>query len=130
MPEEEEVPEAIISIDFKDTFPHMFWISTWSKDESYPSGFRYKILSARNNRSGVIELVIVIEEPGGYKTELSRYDVKPRAFDAIAEKFVKRLEESYKIEFEKQDLSAAATFEEYDKLVTELGWHDWEPGAS
>jgi hypothetical protein len=118
-------PEALVSFDFTKTFPHKFWISTWSKDESYPSGFRYKLLSVRNNNSEYIELVIVLEEPGGYKTELKRMDIKESAFDQIASRFLKRFEESYRIEFEEQDFSSAQTFAEYERLTQEMGWKPW-----
>lgn len=93
-------PQALISIDFQDTFPHKFWISTWSKDESYPMGFRYKLLSARDNRSDYVELVIVLEEPDGCKTEMKRMDIKISAFDDIAWRFVRGFEETYEMEFQ------------------------------
>src|SRR5262245_38724075 len=109
-------PQALISIDFRDTFPHKFWISTWSKDDSYPMGFRYKLLSVRDNRSDYIELIIVLEEPGGYKTEMKRIDVKISTFDDVAWGFVRGFEETYGIEFQAQDFSEVKTKEEYDDL--------------
>jgi hypothetical protein len=34
----ESMEDGIASFDFQHIFPHMFWISNWSVDETYPSG--------------------------------------------------------------------------------------------
>jgi len=125
-----EPSEALVSFDFDETFPYKFWISTWSKDDSYPSGFSYKLLSVRNNRSGYVELVIVLEEPGGYKTEMKRLKIEQSAFDDVAWAFVRGFEETYGIEFQEQDFSQVKTFEQYKSLSNEMGWRPWESDAS
>jgi len=123
-------PQALISFDFRDTFPHKFWISTWSKDDSYPMGFRYKLLSVRDNRSDYIELVVALEEHGGYKTEMKRMDVKISSFDDVAWGFVRGFEKTYGIEFQAQDFSEVKTKEEYDDLSDKMTSHPWKSDAS
>jgi hypothetical protein len=125
-----DVPQPIISIDFKESFPYKIWISTWSKDESYPIGFRYKLLSVRNESSEYVELVIVLEEPGGYKTEMKRMDIKISSFDDIAWGFVRGFEETYGIEFQVQDFSEIKTKEQFDVLSAKMTWHPWKTDAS
>jgi hypothetical protein len=126
----ENAPQGIISIDFRETFPHKFWISTWSKDESYPMGFRYKLLSIRNSSNHFVELVIVLEEPDGYKTEMKRMDIEISAFDDFAWGFVRRVEETYGIKFQLQDFSQVKTKEEFDTLSNKMTWHPWKSDAN
>jgi hypothetical protein len=114
--------DALVSIDFSARFPHKFWVSSWSRDEQYPNGFRYKLLSVRPEPSGPIELVIVIEEVGGAKTEMSRLEVSPSAFDRTASTFVEGFTESYGIEFTELDLSNVRTAREFERLVSLSGW--------
>jgi hypothetical protein len=126
----ENAPQGIISIDFNETFPYKFWISTWSKDESYPLGFRYKLLSVRNTNDDFVELVIVLEEPDGYKTEMKRMDIEISAFDDFAGGFVRGFEETYGIEFQLQDFSQVKAKEEFDALSKKMTWHPWKSDSN
>lgn len=117
--------EALIKIDFVRTFPDKYWISDWSRDESYPDGYRYKILSNLDRDTNLSELVVVIEEPNGDKTEMTRMDVKKDALERVANTFVTGLSEDFGLEFEFQDYSSIETAEEFEKAIFEAGWHKY-----
>lgn len=114
---------ALVSIDFTTRFPHKYWVSSWSKDEQYPQGFRYKLLSVRPEPAGLIELVVVLEEASGAKTEMSRLDVSSSALDRTAITFTDGLSEEYKIEFTELDLTKVRTELEFERRVKAAGWH-------
>ena len=122
-------PEAIVSLDFVSRFPYRFWISTWASDEHYPSGYRYKVLSVRPEPDGLMQLVVVLEQRGGGKTEMSRLDLSPSAFDRTASTFVDGLSEEYGITFEMLDTSECRTAAQFDRVVSAAGWHEWEERA-
>ena len=120
-------PDASLSFDFQTTFPHKFWISSWNRDHSYPAGFRYKLLSARREPAGPIELVVILEQPGGFKTEMKRYDVEREAFDRVAQTFVDGLAVSHAVDFEVVDLSWVLDPREFEEAAQAAGWYEWEP---
>lgn len=114
--------QGVVSLDFSSLFPHKFWVSTWSRDEQFPDGFRYKLLSVRQESAGLIQLIVLIEEEDGAKTEMSRLEVSPSAFDRTANTFIHGFIESYEIEFTELDLSNVRTAEEFERLVAESSW--------
>jgi hypothetical protein len=118
-----ESTAAFVSIDFRKRFPHKYWVSSWSKDEQYPRGFRYKLLSVRPEPDGLIELVVVLEEASGAKSELKRLDVSPSALDRTAATFTDGLSEEYKIDFTELDLTKVRSESEFERCVKEAGWH-------
>ena len=118
-----DTTSGALVIDFTARFPHKFWLSTWSDDDQYPEGFRYKLLSARPEPDGPIELVVLLEESSGDKSELTRVDVSPSAFDRTAATFVDGLTEEYGIEFEEIDATGTRTLEDFERLVGASGWH-------
>jgi hypothetical protein len=118
-----ESTAAIVTIDFRTRFPHKYWVSSWSKDEQYPQGFRYKLLSVRPEPDGLIELVVVLEEASGAKTEMKRLDVSPSALDRTAATFTEGLGEEYDIEFTELDLTKVRTEREFERRVKEAGWN-------
>ena len=117
-------PEPLVTIDFQDNFPHKFWISNWSRDESYPNGFRYKILSVRNRQTDYIEFLVVLEERSGYKTEMHHADVRSQAFPRISEIFVEGLRDEHNLDFQEQDFSETKTSEEFDVAIKAFGWKE------
>jgi hypothetical protein len=119
--------EPLTTLDFATRFPHKYWISNWAKDDTYPDGFRYKVLSVRAEPDDFIELLLVLERPGGEKTVMKHLDVAPSAFDRTAQTFVEGLTEAHGLDFEPLDLSAIRTSEEFERIVTEAGWHEVEP---
>jgi hypothetical protein len=120
---------GFLKLDFVRFFPHKFWISDWGEDATYPDGFRYKILSARDEKQRTAELVLLLEQRGGGKQEMHRVQVKLDALDGYAPVFWHGLEEEHGIEFEEQDFSGVRTAEEFDRAVTEYGWSGEEPDA-
>ena len=120
--------EAFIKLDFRRFFPHKFWVSDWGKDATYPDGFRYKILSSRDEKKGVVELVLLLEQDDGSKEEMHRVQLKPvKSVDKYARTFVDGLEEEHGIEFEKQDFSPIRTEEEFNRAIAKYGWLSREP---
>lgn len=115
--------EGVVSIDFATRFPHKFWVSSWSKDEQYPEGFRYKLLSVRPKPDGLIELVVLLEDASGAKSEMSRLDVSPSALDRTAATFTDGLSEEHNIEFTELDLTKTRTASEFERRVKAAGWH-------
>jgi hypothetical protein len=114
---------GIVVIDFTSRFPHKFWISSWSRDEQYPSGFRYKLLSVRPEPNGQIELVIILEDSTGAKTEMSRLDVDQSALDTMSAVFLEGLAEEYGIDFELLDFSRIRTSDEFERQAAAAGWY-------
>lgn len=124
-----EAPEAFVTFDFASLFPHRFWVSNWSKDEEYPGGFRYKLLSVRDEKKDKIILVTVLEELDGCKTEMGRMVASPvSAFDPLIKEHVADMEKTFGIKFEESHLSYVRTEEEFDEVSHDEGWRDWEPG--
>ena len=75
--------QGVVSLDFSSLFPHKFWVSTWSRDEQFPDGFRYMLLSVRQESAGLIQLIGLIEEEDGAKTEMSRLDAIASSVEEI-----------------------------------------------
>jgi hypothetical protein len=112
---------AFIRLDFRSSYPYKFWISDWNADESYPNGFRYKLLSSYSPETGLVELVLLLEEKNGDKTEMSRRHASLDEADAVAQVFVDGLSESYRIDFEEQDYSGAKTDKDFEILIRSFG---------
>jgi len=120
---------GFLKLDFARYFPHKFWISDWSEDGQYPEGFRYKLLSARDEKKQAVELVLLLEQRNGDKQEMHRAQVKVAAADGYARVFVDGLEEEHGLDFEEQDFTTVRTTEEFDRAVTAYGWSGEEPDA-
>ena len=125
MPESRET-HGFVKIDFVEYFPYKMWISNWAKDQSYPNGFRYKVLTTRNHTDGTIEFVLLIESRDGEKEEMHRCRVKGKAMDGYARLFCKGLEDEHDIEFEEQDFSSVHSQEDFDKMAIRYGWSSRE----
>ena len=123
----DRLQSALTTLDFVTHYPHKYWISNWAKDDAYPAGFRYKLLSVRPEPDDLIELMLVLEQPGGQKMVMKHLDVSPSAFDRTAQTFVEGLSEAYGLDFELLDLSSVRTSEEFERVVSEAGWHEFEP---
>ena len=115
---------STVALDFQVRFPHRFWLSSWGKSEEYPGGFRYKLLSSRTEPHGHLELVIVLEQPGGLKTELERLDVKPDTFERTADLYVDALAESGDVTFFAIDATRCRSAQDFQRVVTDAGWYD------
>ena len=123
MPEDEQ--DAIVSIDFSRTFPHKYWISNWSSDESYPQGFRYKLMSIRMEPENKVQFVILLQEKNGDKHEFSRTTYSSLDFfERASLSMVNGLESEFQIDFELQDFSKIRTEHEFAELAAQFGWLD------
>jgi hypothetical protein len=125
--DKEQPPKNLVPLDFITTFPHKYWVSDWTKDESYPEGFRYKILSLRNNEKDMIHIVLLLEESNGVKTEMERMELPPSAAERMCAVFEDGLSKEYCIQFQELDLSAVGSSDELARKVTEAGWYEREP---
>ena len=112
---------AFLSVDFVKRFPYKFWVSTWGRDESYPDGFRYKILTARDLDLNVIDLVLVLEEKSGDRSELKHLHINLETIDKYARTFADALASKFDIEFQEQDYSSAKTNADFRKLINQFG---------
>jgi len=118
---------AFISLDFKSWYPYKLWVSFWSADESYPDGFRYKLLSSYNPETETVDLVLLLEEKNGEKTEMKHLEASIEKADGVARVFVNGLSESYELVFEEQDYSKAKTAEDFERLFLEYGGESFKP---
>lgn len=113
---------GIVVINFTTIFPHKFWVSSWSRDDQYPEGFRYKLLSARSEPDGQIEVVVLLEEVGGAKSEMDRMRVSSSVFARTTAAFIEGLVDQYGIEFSEADAAHTRTLSEFESVVTRAGW--------
>jgi hypothetical protein len=113
---------AFVSFDFEHIYPYKFWVSQWMEDEAYPQGFRYKILSVRDQRAQRFELVILLEERGGSKSEMARVSGPMGGVENVAADSRQFLEKRFGLDFDEQDYTAARTLEEFDALTVKHGW--------
>lgn len=116
--------DALVSFDFVHSFPHKTWVSTWSSDESYPSGFRYKLISARHENLAEVELIVLLQQRNGEKEVLKHLDIALSSFEPIASTLLEGLAEEYDLDFEAQDFSACRTSESFEVLAEQFGWVD------
>jgi len=112
---------GLLRFDFVSSFPYVCWTSTWQSDEEFPQGFCYKILSGRNERSGMIEAVLVRDLRDGSKEELLRFEAPQEQFSPETN-IIPDLESRLSIRFTRIDLSAVRTCEELEERAPALGW--------
>lgn len=118
-------PQPLVSLDFERFFPYKFWVSDWKKDEEYPAGFRYKLLSVRDEQENQIELVTVMEEPGEIKTERDRSTFPPEAFEKFIPSYLAKLKETFGIEFALTDVSDIRSVEDWQGVSKGEGFRPW-----
>ena len=121
--------ESAAAIDFETWFPHKAWLSSWSKDELYPQGFRYKLLAMRPEPRGLLEMMLVLEDGAGSHKEEARVHVTAHAVDARATTFTEDLGNHYGITFKTFDLSQVRTEDELLDRLKAVGWYE-KPSAA
>ena len=121
--------ESKAAIDFKTWFPHKGWLSSWSRDELYPQGFRYKLLAMRPEPRGLVEMLLVLEDAAGSHKEEARVHATAHAVDARAATFTEGLGKHYGITFEDVDLSQVRTEDELIASLKVVGWYE-RPSAA
>lgn len=125
----DQMKRGLLNLDFETWFPHKFWVSTWSKDNTYPNGYRYKMLSARNEKEQAIQMVILVEETNGNKTVLLDDLMSPvEYFEYMSQTMLKGLETSFHIQFDEGlGLSDVRTSDEFDRRTDAAGWYSQKP---
>src|SRR5688572_23515166 len=121
---------SLATFDFENLFPHKFWISDWHKNETFPDGFCYKLLSTRDERSGEVEIVLLRALRDGQKEELYRARVSEADADKAANVFVRGLEVRLGIGFEEQDYSGVRSLSEFQRLAEKHGWSLHGPSST
>ena len=117
--------ETLASIDFERRFPHRFWYSAWFADNEHPRGVRYKLISSLTEPAGgPIELVVVLEERGGARTEANRIEVSASAFEKTAAIYVDGLSEAGKLTFFAVDLIKCRSPLAFKRILGDAGWYD------
>jgi hypothetical protein len=114
--------EAFVSIDFDIWFPHKFWVSDWVADDAYPDGFRYKILSVRNEKESYVNLVLIMQQRNGEKIERTNIDINLSGFDGYVNSFIPGLEETFGIDFQEFDMTAIRDDTAYEEFCHQNGW--------
>jgi hypothetical protein len=123
----EEVADAFVNFDFSRWFPHAFWVSEWKEDQSYPDGYRYKVLSVRDVVDDRAEVVVVLEERNGNKTEMARVAGPLTGVRGMATHFTDGLGRRFGLIFEEQDFSAIRDEDEFYVKAKECGWTLTDP---
>jgi hypothetical protein len=113
---------GLVNFDFVRFFPQKFWVSNWATDETYPSGYCYKILAVRDEMERRVELVLIRSQRDGTKEELHRAAVPIGELDEAASVFSVGLAKKFGLDFEEQDFSAVRTLEEFRALSQKYGW--------
>ena len=109
---------GIIHFDFVHSFPHVSWASETGRDAEYPTGFSYKLLSARHEPGGNLECVVVRLLADGSKTILKRFMVPQDQFGLMEAELIPTYESVFSVKFTRMDFSQARTPEEMVKLIT------------
>ena len=109
---------GIISFDFQHVFPHLFWISNWVVDATYPKGVCYKILSVRDEAASLGELVLIRTLRDGTKEILHRARVHLNELQNAASIFVDGLSKKLGLNFEEQDYRMVKTIDEFKQITT------------
>ncbi len=116
---------AGVCINFVQYFPHKFWVSSWQKNESYPEGFRYKIVSALDDYMPVIEFLVVLESVNGFKWDVHRFVTSLKRSQENVEMWLDILEKQHGVVFQEHDFSSFKSAEEFEQASHSVGWTEW-----
>jgi hypothetical protein len=94
-----------VNFDYWRWFPHIFWFSGWTSNSSWPNGFCYKVLSARDEFAGRVEVVVLLEESNGSKHETYRFSIPTNQTRGTVEFLIADLSKRHGLSFEEQDYS-------------------------
>ena len=112
----------ITSLDFKRWFPHVFWVSAWTGESSDPDAHYFKILSARDECEGVIEVTVLRTHRTGNELEIKRFTVPASRAHGATQFWVDTISKSYGIRFEQQDYSSVRSLDAFNAAIQESGW--------
>jgi len=118
---------GLVKYDFERFFPHKSWVSNWATDETYPTGYCYKILSVRDEIDDRVELVLVRAFRDGTKEELHRAKVPVSDVNDAVGIFSRGLAQKFELDFEEQDYTTARNLEQFHVLIKKYGWSMHKP---
>jgi hypothetical protein len=123
---------GVINFDYERWFPHIFWVSQWTSDDSIPDGYCYKLLSVRDESAGRVELVVLLTERNGDKNEMHRFSIPTEQARSAARDWAAGLTKRFGLDFEEQDYSAIRTREDLNAATRKFGWtmHPNETGIA
>jgi hypothetical protein len=113
---------GVVNFDYDRWFPHIFWVSQWASDDSYPNGYCYKLLSARDELSGCVEFAVILAERNGDKQELTRFSIPLAEARGAAQLWIDGLSKRFNLNFEEQDYSSIRTREAFNAQTQKYGW--------
>ena len=113
---------GVVNFDYQRWFPHIFWVSQWTSDDSYPNGYCYKLLSVRDEVTGRVEVVVLLAERNGNKHEMTRFSISLVEVRGAAKIWVDGLSKRFNLDFEEQDYSAICTQDEFNDETQKYGW--------
>jgi hypothetical protein len=117
-----ELGPGVINFDYERWFPHIFWVSQWTSDDSLPDGYCYKLLSVRDESVGQVELVVLLTERNGYKSEMHRFSVPTEQARSAGRDWAAGLTKRFSLDFEEQDYSAIRTRDDFNVTTQKYGW--------
>jgi hypothetical protein len=117
-----EMGPGVVNFDYERWFPHIFWISQWVTDNSFPEGYCYKILSVRDQTAKRVELVVLLNERNGDKSEMHRFSITTEHARPAGQDWATMLAKKFALEFEEQDYTGVSTSDEFNTATQTYGW--------
>lgn len=114
-------PWAYVRLDFKRTFPHVFWVSSASYDAEAPDGFCYKLFTMRHEPEMIIELLLLRQMENGTKRKVIHVEAPIDKFGTTQD-IIRELEQSANVVFERFDLMNIRTWDDFRSKADEVGW--------
>lgn len=117
-----ELGPGAVNFDYERWFPHIFWISQWTSDDSYPDGYRYKLFSVRDESAGRVEVAVLLTERSGDKLEMHRFSIPNDQARSAAGEWAAGLAKKFGLDFEEQDYSAIRTRDDFNAATQKYLW--------
>jgi hypothetical protein len=105
-------------LDFLQLFPHVYWTSPWKEAGGFK---RYKVLSARQEPSERIQVVVLEEGKDGARVVHLRFEAPRDDFDSNTD-FISDLEKLFEVTFDRVDLSSVRTVDAMIEKCRQIGW--------
>ena len=112
--------QGLVHLDFRDTFPHVFWTSPWITEPDLHPQHRYKLLTVRHKAASKVQAVLLQEWRDGTKRIIQQFEGPLDVFDATD--LSRSLEQWFHVSFEQVDMRSVKTFEEFEARARQIGW--------
>ena len=113
---------GVVNFDYERWFPHIFWVSQWTSDDSLPGGYCYKILSVRDESTGRAEVVVLLTERNGDKTDMHRFSIPTDQARNAGRDWAAGLTKRFALDFDEQDYSTVRTADDFHAATQKYGW--------